>query len=59
MRIRLILTHSRKINTTIDYVAFSTGVHKYWASGRLRKQIVYGGAQYLWVFWRTWFWRGL
>ena len=33
----------------IDYVAFSTGVHLYWASGRLHNQIFFGGAQYLWV----------
>jgi hypothetical protein len=48
MRVRLILPHSRKIKT-IDYVAFSTGAHVYWASGRLRNQILHGVAQYLWV----------
>jgi len=49
MRVRLVLPHNRKIKTTIDYLAFSTGVHIYWASGRLRNQILFGGAQYLWV----------
>lgn len=41
--------YSHNIKTTVDYVAFSTGVHIYWASGRLRNQILFGGAQYLWV----------
>lgn len=49
MRVRLVLPHSRKIKTTIDCVALSTGVLIYWASGHLRNQILHGVAQYLWV----------